>query len=749
LSFFNELKRRNVFKVGVAYLISAWLLIQVADILLDNIGAPPWVLQAIFVLLGIGLFIALVVAWAFELTPEGIKKEKDVDRTQSIAPHTGRKLNIAIIALLVMGMAYFFWESRFSGSSDSSQSSPSIADVIEQPVTREPETPPEPVISRQSIAVLPFENRSRNEDDEYFTEGIHDDLLTNLARIGSLKVISRTSVNRYKNTEKSIPEIAAELGVATIMEGAVQRSGTTVRINVQLIDAATDEHLWAEIYDRELTAANIFDIQSEIGLAIAEALRAELSDDEAQRLAMQPTQNLAAYEAWLLGRQRFARRSNSGMNDALVYFQQAIELDPDFSLAYVSLADVYQVQADWGLVTLTEANEKSLPLVEKALRLDGQSGEAYTTLASIRDYEGNFEAAEQGYRRALELAPNYTQAMAWFGLHWFAARGRPAEAVALLERALVLDPLSLNTRTNLADVYRALGDFQKSLETNIKTLEIDPTFSQAVTSISWDYWAVKGDLVTALDYALRGHAVDPDDQWAYAMIRELFSELGDDALVACALDAGDTYFQDSPQLDVQKSLLALYSNRPDDALAHARKSFDNFWAAGNKALPLAITQSHLQAIGDTDGALALYQEHFPDLLEPAHGEFNRNNYSAAIDLASLLQSMGRHAEAQQLLEGSDSYIQGIPRLGDLGYGINDVRILVLRGENEQALTSLRTAVDANWRYYWRYYLEYDSILDPLRGDPRFQAIVQEIRDDMATQLEQVRSKDLDQGICTG
>ncbi len=264
MSFFEELKRRNLFKVGIAYLVGAWLLIQISDILLENMGAPAWILQAIMVVLVIGLFITLFLAWAYELTPEGIKREHEVDRSQSITPQTGKKLNNVILVLMAATIAYLLFD-KFS--SEGTAPGPEASDQVVENSKRldtMPGVEPKPAIDEKSIAVLPFTNRSKLEEDEFFVAGIHDDLLSKLARIGSLKVISRTSMMRIKDTEKSIPEIARELGVATIMEGAVQRSGNQVHINVQLIDAETDEHLWAEIFDREMTTENLFAIQSEI-----------------------------------------------------------------------------------------------------------------------------------------------------------------------------------------------------------------------------------------------------------------------------------------------------------------------------------------------------------------------------------------------------------------------------------------------------------------------------------------------------
>jgi len=277
-SIWGELKRRNVVRVGIAYAVVAWLVLQVADVVLNNIEAPSWVFQAILLLLVICLPFTLIFSWAFELTPEGLKKEKYIDRSRSITHATGRRLDFAIIGVLVVALAFFAFE-RFVWHDHDPKLLATTGDL------------------EKSIAVLPFDNRSADESDAYFVDGIHDDILTQLHKLSGLdKVISRTSVERYRDTEMSMPEIAAELGVATILEGGVQRAGDRVRINVQLIDAARDQHLWAENYNVELTTANVFEIQSEISLVIAEALQAALTGDEASDLTKLPTESLAAWE---------------------------------------------------------------------------------------------------------------------------------------------------------------------------------------------------------------------------------------------------------------------------------------------------------------------------------------------------------------------------------------------------------------------------------------------------------------------
>jgi TolB-like protein len=420
MSLIAELKRRNVFRVGVAYAIVAWLLIEVAHTAFPTLQLPDWTTTMVTVLLIMGFPVALVIAWAFELTPEGIKREAEVDRTESTIHVSGRKLDFAIIGLLAVAVAYFAVD-KFVLEAEPEQAS----------VARE-----------KSIAVLPFENLSQDATNEPFTIGIHDDILTQISKISALKVISRTSVMEYGDTTKNLKTIGAELGVATVLEGGVQRAGNRVRINVQLIDAATDEHLWADTYDRRLTVANIFAIQSEIATAIADALRATLSLGEQDRLATIPTENLAAYEAYLLGNQRVEKRTSAALAEAVNDFNRAIELDPGFALAYVGLADSHLLQVLYSGLPQDEMTEKAQVVTDKALALDDRLAEAYTSLGLIEHYRSDYEASEAAFKRALELNPNYATAYHWYGLMLVGSLGRRDEGLELIKKAAKLDPRS-------------------------------------------------------------------------------------------------------------------------------------------------------------------------------------------------------------------------------------------------------------------------------------------------------------------
>jgi len=268
-SFIAELQRRNVLKIAAAYALVSWILIEAGSVLLPTFGAPEWFFRVYVLMVAAGFVVALIVAWIFEITPEGVKLEKDVDRSTSITGQTGRKLNYSIIGLLAVALA--------------------ISITFNVTGMRKGDAPSSDVAREGSIAVLPFTSRSTDPENALFADGIHDDLLTSLANVRALKVISRTSVLEYRDTTKNLREIGTELGVANVVEGSVQRAGNNVRINVQLIDAGTDEHIWAKIYDRELTAQNIFRIQSEISGAITTALKKQLTPAEQDRMTWRPT----------------------------------------------------------------------------------------------------------------------------------------------------------------------------------------------------------------------------------------------------------------------------------------------------------------------------------------------------------------------------------------------------------------------------------------------------------------------------
>jgi len=438
MSFFDELKRRNVIKVAIAYVVLGWLAAQVAEFATENFGAPEWALKTFVVFLMLGLPFVLIFAWAFEMTPEGIKREKDVDRSQSITTKTGRKLDFTIIGVLLLVAGYFVWESRFQ---------------IDEATTPAPVIPANAGIhlpsageqtkaQQNSIAVLPFANRSRDEDDAFFSDGIHDDLLTQLAKIKDLRVISRTSVMKYKDTQKTIPEIAKELGVSTILEGGIQRAGKRIRINAQLIDVATDQHMWAETFDREMTIENIFDIQSEITRQIVQAVRGELTEEEEFNLTRVPTNNLQAYEAYLQTLSLINRPDYSQDNyiKAEIWAKKAVVLDPEFAQVWSMLVEIH-AQAIWiGYDSSPERSAMAKEALDNAIRYGPDLPE---TIAAKAEYqyriEQNYKQSVETFKQAQLALPGSAEIMHSLGVAQRRA-GFLEESIASFEKALTIDP---------------------------------------------------------------------------------------------------------------------------------------------------------------------------------------------------------------------------------------------------------------------------------------------------------------------
>lgn len=454
MSFLAELKRRNVFKVGIAYAVAAWILLQMIDVVGDILALPEWVPKFMLLLLVVGMVPALIFAWAFEMTPDGVKREKNVDRNQSITPRTGKKLNNAIVVLLALAVAYLLYD-KFSASERTPVSvSQEAAMPGNEASVGEKNLRPAPLAGADhSIAVLPFANRSRDEDDAFFSDGIHDDLLTQLAKISDLKVISRTSVMKYKGTQMTIPEIAAELNVSTILEGGIQRAGNRIRVNAQLIDVATDEHLWAESFDREMTMDNIFDIQSEITRQIVTAVKGELSEEEQQSLRSAPTGNLLAYEAFLHARAATNRSDYSKEKylEAQPWAEKAVQLDPGFADAWAILAEIH-AQAMWlGYDNTAERRASAREALANATRLDPQSAAVKAAQADyLYRFENNYGAALAMYREAHEMAPGDARILLYMAIT-LRRHGLWQESIEAFEASMQLDPANVFAATQMVD----------------------------------------------------------------------------------------------------------------------------------------------------------------------------------------------------------------------------------------------------------------------------------------------------------
>jgi TolB-like protein/Tfp pilus assembly protein PilF len=668
MGLISELRRRNVLRMAVLYVLAAWVVMQVAGVLMDVGALPvatgPWVL----VVLVIGFPIALVFSWLFEITPEGLALEKDVPEGASITHITGRRMDFIVIAVLSAGLILFAYHTWWI-----------------------PE-PPE-----RSVAVLPFVNRSNIVEDAFFVEGMQDDLLTLLSKLSSVeKVISRTSTEQYRSTTKSIPQIGKELGVATILEGAVQRSGSQVRINVQLIDTETEKNLWADTYDRDLTAENLFAIQSAITREIVAALHGLLTEQESEVLQVMPTNSLDAYEQFLLGRHEMARRTGEGIIRARKHFERAVELDPDYALAYVSLAETYELQPEYLGTPVEDILLPAQAAIDRALSIDPLSGEAYTSLAGLRQLQQLREESERYYLRAIELSPGYATAYHWYStLLWDLYRFD--EAHMQLNRAIQLDPLAPVLTDNLVLIYLVLGRNQQARTTILTGLERHPGFPAlyiGMAELLWD----EGQLGDALRWAQAASKLDSSSLRSTLFVCGLYLALGDDqAANACFEEINDTNLEASTSYSYSAMLY------------HCERQFGNTRNPTNRlqqiapaagAPPLRYLAWSYVVCGDLIGARSILEETDPSLFGDDDVVIDPIQIFSTVAAAYLLYHDGEKNRANYLFDQALETIRSMRRNGWLGYRLLDAFIYVTRGDQASAILALRDAVETGWRSSW-------------------------------------------------
>src|SRR6266487_1738868 len=456
--FFTELKRRKVYRVAVVYAIVAWLLIQAASILFPTFEAPSWVMKVFVTAVILGFPVALILAWAFDLTPEGLKRSDEVPQTQAIAPKAGKKWTAIIVAAAVLAaslLAFQFVRTRRSLPAELPKQTASTA------------------LQDKSDAVLPFENLSSDKENAFFAQGIQDEIITTLSRISGLRVISRTSTAHYNSAPENLAEIAQQLHVANVLEGSVQRSGDRVHINVQLIQAETDAHLWAQSYDRELI--DIFSVEGEVAKRIADALRATLSPQEKVRVETKPTDNTDAYVLYLQGREYQTRPDNflQDFRTAAQLFEQAIALDPNFALAHARLSAATSQIYHWFEPTEARKQKARAEAIE-ALRLQPDLGEAHAALGLYLYYE---EADYQGALREFGLAARVLPNDGDVGLYIAAVQRRQghwATAIAAYKHAEAIDPRNQVTLYDASQTYFGLRDWAAALRGLDRVLELAP-----------------------------------------------------------------------------------------------------------------------------------------------------------------------------------------------------------------------------------------------------------------------------------
>ena len=508
MSFINELKRRNVFRVAIAYAIVAWLLLQVSDTLVPALHLPEWFNSGVAFVLIIGFPIAMIFAWAFEMTPEGIKKEKDVDRSQSMTTVTGQKLNNAIIGILVLALAYFAIDKfilapgRAQPGSDpfSQRTAGQSTDISEKraltPVeaTIQDLAETEQAISQQSIAVLPFVNMSDDGANEYFSDGLSEELLNLLAKIPELKVAARTSSFQFKNRTGDIADIAAQLKVANILEGSVRKSGNRVRITAQLVKADDGYHLWSETYDR--TLENIFEVQDEIAVAVVDALKITLLGAAPVAAEVDPN----AYALFLQGRYYSGQHTELSSQKAVEAYEKALDIDPEYADALAGLALTVSWRAGFGYIDYESGVARALAAARKAVELDPELALAWVSLSTVQgNYLWQWQDCYESAQKAIELDPANSAALAQ-AAEITRDLGQLDRSLGMFQKAVKLDPLNLTALKLLARAYSSVGRYEEAEQQFLGLLTLSPGYEQAHVQYAYDL-LVQGRYQEALEQA--------------------------------------------------------------------------------------------------------------------------------------------------------------------------------------------------------------------------------------------------------
>ncbi|MGI8956962.1 MAG: tetratricopeptide repeat protein [Chthoniobacterales bacterium] len=678
-NFLAELKRRNVYKVAVAYAVVSWLLIQIATQVFPFFEVPNWAVRLVVLLVILGFPIVLVLSWAFEITPEGIKREKDVVPNESIARKTGRKLTalIVIIAAVAAGLMIL----RFVRSPAGSEEDKQIALTAE--------------IESKSIAVLPFENLSGEKANAYFAEGIQDEILTRLAKIADLKVISRTSTQRYKSAPENLPEIARQLGVAHILEGSVQKQGDAVRVTVQLIKAADDSHVWADSFDRKLT--DIFSVESDIAHAVADQLQVRLTGRERQVIAAKPTENSEAYDAYLRGLAYTLRTQNTPANylGAQKFFREAVRLDPKFALAWALLSYVdARGYHTTNLPPTVALREEARQAAETALGLDPNLGEAWVGKGYYYyGCEVDFETAVRCYEQARQTLPNSSlipQSLA------FVARdqGQWERSESYFYEAERLDPRNANLLTRHAQFYIALRRFPEALRKLDQILEI-----------------VRNDIDALVEKAAIAQA-EGDLPRAAALLAQVQPAAGDPTGWEQVAYQGILERRPARVIAQLKKVLA----QPDSGAGYLNGEL-RFW--------LGWAQ---EVAGDHTAAQETWRVARTEL--EAFLKEQPENWSLLDDLALIAAGLGDKVTAFTLNERAIALHPSEKDAANSPQSIDILaRIAARLGEPDRAIAALEKIISipcngglATGMPLTPALLRLDPMFDPLRNDPRFQKL---------------------------
>jgi len=722
MSLYHELKRRNVFRVAIAYLALAWLVTEVAGTLFPVFGIPDWGIRFLVIVFALGFVPALIISWVYELTPEGLKREKDVVRDESITHLTAKRLDVFTIGLIVVAFA-FILADRLWLSPRFAQQKAAPAEIVSGNVQTSESEPIEPQYPPNSIAVLPLVNMSDDASNEYFSDGISEELLNLLAKMTELRVISRSSSFYYKGRDVKLADMARELNVAYILEGSVRKAGNRVRITAQLIEARSDFHLWSESYDREL--GDIFAIQDEIAAAISTALKVKLLVDPATGEAVQPTSikaaNTTAYDAYLQGRELIRLRGERNLEDAIRHLERSLRLDETFAPAHAHLAVATILLFYYGTPTLEETRRKAVPHLDRAQELAPELAEAHAGRALLARACGDPEFAIEHAQKALASNPSYSDAMHWKYMA-LPQLGRYEEQGVTIKQIQVTDPMNIAGRHNYSWWLGASGRFGEARENADQLLVQSPRFGYgAHVNISY----MQGSVAEHLSWGIKGRAED-DDSYFTADLVMPFTWVGEYD-EARRVDDDLTYLVDNAEGRVDEAIRAsqrIMNERPDDPEAIAAAAMVLYYA------------------GRIDEALTLF-ERLRDIApegRPILGDvlFIMNSWpdEMTMRLAFARREAGDETGAQAAAQIVREDQVARSAAGRKGHGEDRTKAMMAAFEHhpEGVITALESAIEHGHRDPQFFD---DPIFKDLRDEPRFVALQQELDTILAREHDKV------------
>lgn len=683
---FQELKRRNVFRVALAYLAAGWLVLQVVQLVLESTSAPDWVMQVFLLAIAVGFPFAVLFAWAFELTSEGLKREHEVDREKSITQQTGRKLNGAIIVVLAAAVAFLL-----------------VDKFVLQPDSAAPAA-----VTDTSIAVLPFVNMSSDPEQEYFSDGISEEILNVLAQVPDLHVTSRSSAFQFKGDDIDIPTVADQLGVRHILEGSVRKSGNSVRITAQLIEAKTDRHLWSQTYDR--TLEDTFAVQDEVSAAIASAIGEALGFAYAEESSVRASIDPEAYNQYLLGVYNVERRTKDSVEAAIRDFERSIEIEPDYADAHARLAVAHLLLGFVADLNRNEQFEKAKPHAEKAYSLSPNSWEANMAMGRMLSARGalfgtDYDEAVPYMEKTLELNPSYGPAYAWMA-ELQSARGDYVGRHKILEAGIKVAPLDNALLYDIAHSYIYQDRFDEAQKIIDRLTTITPSWALNATATLATRQGRWADNAVALIHYL---SLEPtrSNYWARRIVSE---DLG---LPEEALTIGDS---DDRNLRVYVVL-----GRESEALERARSRYEedptlgNLWGLGD-----------IQAyVGKLEAANSTFEE------QMSQSE-NVDLYEPTTTWIAAKVAVGNMEDARELVRQLDERIEQRRRGGiDVApdyLGLGYAHYLI--GNRERGLAELERTVRLGF-----YVPTFQAYLEELRNDPEFAPLLAAQRQKQKEQQE--------------